>query len=62
MFEYNHSCYDFCIKSSSILENYKKGLPISRFYGNTIANEKGGPFYESYYEAGEGFAQNYHTP
>lgn len=46
----------------SIMENYKKGLPISKSYGTTIADEKGGPFYESYNEAGEGFAENGHTP
>ena len=27
-------------------EELKKGLPISWFYGNTIANEKEGPFLE----------------
>ena len=46
----------------SIIEKYKKGLPIFKSYGNTIANEKGGPFYESYYEIGKGFAENYNTP
>lgn len=35
----------------SITENSKKGLPISWLYRNTIANEKGGPFYGSYYLA-----------
>ena len=44
------------------MENYKKGLPISKVYGNTIANEKGGPFYESYYETGKGIAENHDTP
>ena len=44
------------------MENNKKGLPFLKSYGNTIANEKGGPFYESYYATGEGAAENYRTP
>ena len=56
-FSLNHNCYEL-----SILENYEKGLPISCFYGNTIANEKGGPFYESYYDTGKRIAENHNTP
>ena len=44
------------------MENYKKVLPISCFYGNTIANEKGGPFYENNNATGKGITENHNTP
>ena len=44
------------------MENNKKGLPFLKSYGNTIANEKGGPFHESYYATGDKTTADYHTP
>ena len=43
-----------------IRKNYKIGLPVLWFYGNTIDNEQGGPFLKKLLR-GLQFSKDYHA-
>ncbi len=43
------------------MRNSLKRLSISRIYGNTIANEKGGPFYKNYNATSDSTAEDDHS-